>query len=47
MEDAKHAHTFRVYSVRSTVDDTISSFDKEQPMLAFIRQWSRYILISG
>ena len=47
MEDAKHAHTLRVYSVRPTVDDTTLPFNKEQPMLAFIRQWSRYILISN
>ena len=47
MDDASRAHTLRVYSVRSAVDDTILPSNKEQPMFAYIRQWSRYILISG
>jgi hypothetical protein len=47
MEDVKHSHTLRVYSVGSTVDDTIIPLNKEQPMFALIRQWSRYILISN
>ena len=47
MDDAKPAHTLRVYSVGPTVDDTITPFNKEQPMFALIRQWSRYILISN
>ena len=47
MDDAYRSHTLRVYSVRSTVDETILPFNKERPMFAFIRQLSRYILISG
>jgi hypothetical protein len=47
MDDANRAYTLRVYSVRSTVDETILPFNKEQPMFALIRQWSRYILISN
>jgi hypothetical protein len=47
MDDVTHAHTLRVYSVRPTVDDTTTPFTTEQPMFAFIRQFSRYILISN
>jgi hypothetical protein len=47
MEDVTQTHTLRVCSVRPTVDDTILPFNKEQPMFALIRQWSRYILISN
>ena len=47
MEYAYRSHTLRIFSVRSTMDETILPFDKEQPMFALIRQLSRYILISG
>jgi hypothetical protein len=42
-----HSHALRVSRVRSTLDDTTTPFNKEQPMFALIRQLSRYILISG
>jgi len=47
MDHAYRAHTLRIFSVRSTVDETIQPFEKEQRMFALIRQLSRYILISG
>ena len=47
MDHAYRAHTLRIVSVRSTVDETIQPFEKEQRMFALIRQLSRYILISG
>ena len=45
--DVNRTHTLRIYSVRSTVDTTIVPLNKEQPMFALIRQFSRYILISN
>jgi|GEM_PF-3792787 len=45
--DVNRTHTLRVYSARPTVDATTLPLDKEQPMFALIRQWSRYILISN
>ena len=45
--EINRTHTLRVCSERPTVDDTTIPFNKEQPMFALIRQWSRYILISN
>jgi hypothetical protein len=45
--DVNRTHTLRVLSVRSTMDATTIRLNKEQPMIALIRQWSRYILISN
>ena len=45
--DVNGTHTLRVLSVRSSVDATTLPSNKEQPVFALIRQWSRYILISN
>jgi hypothetical protein len=45
--EINRTHTLRVCSARSTVDATTLPLNKEKPMIALIRLWSRYILISN